>query len=398
MSKAYLNKVISLFFVLGFLFIPITIFGLTYQYRLTEFFFLKPVTFVQDHFFANALKNIDFSSDTIGLNILLGLLFILAFILIGLSEFFKTNSSKTTALFKALSTYYIAAVLLRYGFDKTFKQQFYLPEPNILYSSFGSLTKDTLFWSTIGLSHTYSIVSGTVEVLTAMLILIRRTRIFGYCLAIGVLLNILLINFSFDISVKTFTTFLLAIIIFNVYPYLKSIYAFFVQNKQIQLVNVPTPKSNLNKYISMGLSIGVICFTLFPYLQTGSFNDDNAPRPFLHGGYQIEHFKIGNDTLGKSDFPYKRFFIHRNNYIIFQQQDDKMIDYYFEMNIVKRQLTLHDYQGNTIILIYNYDEKTATLQLSFDNKQKWIIQSTSLNLGALPALRDNFHYTIDEIK
>jgi len=228
MLKTYLNKALSLFFILGFLFIPLTFYGLDFQYLLTRFFFLKPVAFIQDHFFAYAIQRIDFSSDTVGLNILLWLLLAISFFVVLLLNVFKVNSSKIIPFFKSLSAYYVAAILLKYGFDKIFKQQFYLPEPNILYTNFGNLTKDILYWSTIGTSYTYSLVTGIIEVLTAILILVKRTRIFGFCLAIGVLVNILLINFSFDISVKTFTAFLLGVVVFNVYPYLEIIYAFFL--------------------------------------------------------------------------------------------------------------------------------------------------------------------------
>ncbi len=280
MLKTYLNKALSLFFILGFLFIPLTFYGLDFQYLLTRFFFLKPVAFIQDHFFAYAIQRIDFSSDTVGLNILLWLLLAISFFVVLLLNVFKVNSSKIIPFFKSLSAYYVAAILLKYGFDKIFKQQFYLPEPNILYTNFGNLTKDILYWSTIGTSYTYSLVTGIIEVLTAILILVKRTRIFGFCLAIGVLVNILLINFSFDISVKTFTAFLLGVVVFNVYPYLEIIYAFFVRHKQAQLITSPQHTNGVYKWISVFLSIGLICYSLSPYISAGNFNDDNAERPF----------------------------------------------------------------------------------------------------------------------
>jgi len=396
MFKGYLTKVFSLFFILGFVFIPLTFYGLYFQYGLTRFVFLKPVAFIQNHFFTGAIQNIDFSSDTIGLNILLCLLLMMAFLLILLLYFFKIRSDKIDQVFKSVSVYYIAAILLKYGFDKVFKQQFALPEPNILYTNFGSLTRDTLFWSTMGLSHTYSVVTGSIEVLTGILILLRRTRVFGFCLAIGVLLNILLINFSFDISVKTFTAFLLAVVLFNGYPYLKTIYAFFVQHKQVQLP-AQTAKENY-KWIGVLLSTAIICYCLFPYLSLGNFNGDNVQRPLLHGAYNIERFTIGADTLNSCDFPYKRFFIHRDNYIIFQRQDDRMVDYFFDDDPVNKQLILQDYNKSKIIVAYSYDIKTGDLRLTFGNSTKWVIQSKALNWKALPALQDNTHYTIDEIK
>ena len=398
MLKTYFDRSISLFFISGFLFIPLTFLGVDYQSSITQFFFTKPVAFIQHNFFANTLTRIDFSSDTIGLNILLCLLLAIAFLVVLSLNFLKINSAKLVSAYRSLSAYYIAMVLLKYGFDKIFKQQFYLPEPNILYATFGSLTKDILFWSTIGLSHTYSVVTGAIEVLTALLIIIKPTRILGFCVAAGVLINILLINFSFDISVKTFVSFLLAVVIFNIYPYLRILYTFFVQHKQTALPLEETLSNGTKKLISRVLGIGLICCILLPYILAGNYNDDNAERPLLHGAYEITRFIVNNDTLKSGDFPYKKVFIHRDNYIIFQQKDDVMIDYFFTANPAKDQLQLQDYKNNKIIVGYNYDIKTGELQLKFNNAQKWGIESKSLNWKALPALQNDFHYTIDEIK
>jgi hypothetical protein len=392
MYKTYLNKTLSLFFILGFIFIPLTFFGLDYQYQLTRFLFSGPVSFIQNHFFPDAINNIDFSSDTIGLNILLVLLFIIALFIVLLLDLFSIRFALIIPLFKLLSAYYIASILLKYGFDKIFKGQFPLPEPNILYSNFGSLTKDTLFWSTMGTSYSYSLATGIIEVLTAIFILIKPTRLLGFCLAIGVVINILLINIGFDISVKVFSSFLLLVLVFNVFPFLKSMYAFLIQPILLQKT------FPINKWVHVSLSAGIIGGILFQYVSAGNFNDDNAERPLLHGAYQIERFIIGNDTLNNCDFPYKRFFIHRNSYIIFQKTDETMIDYFFEINPGMNQLDIQDYKKNKITITYNCDEKTGTLQLIFGNKGKWIIESKSLNWKVLPALQDNMHYTIDEVK
>jgi hypothetical protein len=379
MYKAYFNKAVSLFFILGFIFIPLTFFGLDYQSRLTKFLFSGPVSFIQHHLFPGSISNIDFSSDTIGLNILLVLLLLIALLLVGI---FRNRFRLIEPLCRLLSAYYVAAILLEYGFDKIFKRQFPLPEPNILYSNFGSLTKDMLFWSTMGTSYSYSLATGIIEVLTAILILIKPTRLLGYCLATGVFVNILLINIGFDISVKLFSSFLLLVLLFNVAPSLKSIYAFFIQHKR--------PQSY--QWIHVLLSVGIISCILFQYV----FNDDQAERPPLHGAYQIERFVIGNDTLDNVDFPYERFFIHSANYIIFQKTDGTMIDYFFESN--GNQLDIRDYDKNKITIEYHRDEKTGILQLVFSNEGRWMIESKSLNWKTLPALQDNMHYTIDEIK
>jgi hypothetical protein len=395
--KNYLKKSLSLFFILAFLFIPLTYYGLNYQYVITNFLFLKTVAFVQNHFFAGAIKHIDFSSDTVGLNILICLLLIIALVLTLVLSLFKIKFFKIIYLFNLVAPYYIAGILLKYGFDKVFKQQFYSPEPNILYTNFGNLSKDILFWSTLGTSYLYSLVTGIIEVLTALLILIKPTRTFGFFISIAVFANILLINFSFDISVKTFTLFLLAAVVFCIYPELKTIYTFFFQHKQVQLLATKQTATTHNKWMQLFLSIALICFILCPYFFAGNFNDDKQERPVLHGAYNITGFIINSDTLNRCDFPYKRFFIHRDGYIIFQGIDDSMIDYFSYTDPAKKQLTLIDYKKNRVLISYTYIDKTGALKLEFNSK-KWIINATLIDWKSLPALQDKFHFTVDEIK
>jgi hypothetical protein len=363
---------------------------------LTRWLFLKPVAYLQYYWFAGAINNIDFSSDTVALNLLLCLLLVLALLVVLVLDVFKIRSGGIVRLFKAVSPWYIAFILLKYGFDKVFKQQFYLPEPNILYSTFGSLTKDTLFWSTIGTSHSYNVVSGIIEVLTALLIMLRPTRVLGFCVATGVLVNIVLINFSFDISVKTFSVFLLAVVVLNVYPYLKTLYAFFVDHKKVQL-STPLQKP-INQWVGIVAGIALVCYTLLPNVLTGTYNDDNTQRPPLHGAYQITRFLMGKDSLPAGNFPYKRVFVHRNNYLIFEQANGKMADYFFTLNPITQQLNLQDYSKNKVTVGYIYNLKTQILQLQFNNTQHWFIEAKALDWKALPALQNNWHFTVDGVK
>lgn len=377
---SYFKKSLAVFSILGILFIPLTFFGFSFQYRVTKFIFQTPVGFIEHHLFPQAIKNIEFSSDTISLNILLGLLLVIAFLLA-----LVIRSTRVVSLFKILSAYYIAAVFLKYGFDKVFQRQFYLPEPNILYSNFGNLTKDTLFWSTMGISPVYQLAMGVIEVITGVLILFKRTRMAGFFLALAVTVNILLINIGFDISVKLFSLFLLMVVLLNLYPVLKTTYTFLIQQ----------PAVAVNKWVHIAVCAGIIGFIAMPYISSRTVNDT---RPYLHGAYEVTQFAVNDDFLNSDVFPYKRVFIHSNSYIIFQQEDDTMVDYFFEINEEKKQLEITDYNNNKITVVYNYDEKEGVLQLLFQNKSKWTINAKALNWKVLPALQHDMHYTIDEIK
>jgi len=396
--KRFFEKSLALFFIFGFLFIPLTLNGKDWQFQFTKVLFSKPIAFIQTLFFPKALHTIDFSSDTIALNLLLLSLFLLAMIVVILMKFFKIKSDQLVFNSRVISCYYIAFILLEYGFNKVFKAQFYLPEPNILYTSFGNLSKDILYWSTLGTSRFYSISMGIIEVFAAILILIKRTRIFGLLISIGVFVNIILINFGFDISVKTFSIFLLTVTLFAVFPNLKTVINFLVFQRREQLLSnnhsmVSNPFLKIwMKCIVVGL---LLLQVLFPYFQSQNFNDDVQARPFLHGAYQVNQIIVKADTLKTNEFPILKIFIHRNNYIIFQGQNNEMTDYHFEIDSIKKQLLLEDYQKKSICVNYDFTKKDSTFKLQLKN---YYIVSKAINWRKLPALQNQTHYTIDQIQ
>ncbi len=388
-----LERLFGIFFFLCIVFIPLNFDGKSFQFKITKFLFHDLVRFFEQNFFENTLKNSDFTSDTIALNLLILILFFISLINELILKIVKFQSQKLILVSRKFVVYYLAFILLKYGFDKIFKTQFYFPEPNILYSQFGDLSKDILYWSTIGTSRFYSISLGVIEVSTAIFLLINRTRILGLLTAIGVFTNIILVNFGFDISVKTFSCLLLLMTLFAVFPNLKPLFDFFIYRKLTQLITTTVYSIN-EKPIKYGLKTFVVGLMflkiLSPYFETNNFNDDNFPRPFLHGVYQVIQT---NQT--ESDFKIERFFIHRKNYLVLENKSQKRVDYFFELIESKNQIKLIDYKSRIQIITYYYSKKDSLLYLNFPNFK---IVSKAQNWRNLRVLQQNIHYTINGIK
>lgn len=394
--KNSLEKAIAFYFLLSFLFLPLTFNGKDWQFRLTQFFFGKLIKTIQHCFFSEALSLIDFSSDTISLNLLLLILLLIAISMVLFLNIAKIKNDKIVLIGRVAACYYISFILLKYGFDKIFKAQFYVPEPNILYTPFGNLTKDMLYWSTMGTSYFFSVAMGIIEVITAVLILIKSTRIAGLIIAIGVFVNIILINFAFDISVKTFALFLLLATLFPLFPYLKKICNFLILRKQEQIIEAEgiVKQTKMILMIKVGVVSGMLFYVLFPYLESGNFNDDKKGRIFLHGAYQVEEIIKGKDTINKSHFQIKNIFVHRNSYMIFQGDNNQMTDYYYEIDTINKKLLLSDYQKNMTTINYTFSQSDSTLILDFDGLR---INAKAQNWKKLPALQDSNHYFIDDV-
>ena len=221
------------------------------------------------------------------------------------------------------AAWFVALHLFEYGFDKLFKSQFYLPEPNTLYTPLGQLTPDLAYWSVMGASHTYSVFAGLAEVGPGLLLLWGRTRLLGGLGALVVLLNVLAINIGFDVSVKLWSGFLLGLAGVVAAPGLRTLWAGLVQRRWEPPAPPLRPVSWPDRAVGAGrglLLALLLLETAGPYLQSGIFDDDAAPRPLLHGAYALRAELPAGGGL-------RRVFIHRRGYLITEDTAGRFRDY-----------------------------------------------------------------------
>jgi len=179
-------------------------------------------------------------------------------------------------------TYFIAYQILRYGFDKVFIGQFYEPTAFVLNSNFGQLDRDLLYWSVMGLSPGYSAFLGIVELAAATLILWSRTRTLGLVLVSGVMLNVVAINFGFDISVKMFSLLLLTLSLGLLRPFLSKLLDVFFLNKSAQVDSTLLRGIGVSPRIRI-LHVVICSFLVFdaiyPIVSGDVISDFNKPSP-----------------------------------------------------------------------------------------------------------------------
>jgi hypothetical protein len=97
--------------------------------------------------------------------------------------------------------FYLASIILGYGFAKVFASQFPHLMAN-LDARFIELTPMRVAWAFFGYSKGYQIFLGWGEVIPAVLLLFRRTTLLGSILMFTVMLNVFLVNIFFDVCVK----------------------------------------------------------------------------------------------------------------------------------------------------------------------------------------------------
>ena len=315
----------------------------------------------------------------------------------------KKNHTVLFCLFLLAARYYLAMQLFVYGFNKVFKWQFYLPEPNTLFTPLGYTYPDLLYWSAMGSSRPYTMFLGIAEVLAGCLLLFRRTKLFGAVFSAAIIINVLAINFSFNISVKLYSLFLFMLCCIVIAPDAKKMFGFFFGKTEIVFVRNTGISPFRNKWMYAAIKsfvTGFILFdALFMYIKANNFNDDHAPRPFLHGAYDIKLFVKNTDTIAAlltDTTRWKRIFIHRMNYLITQSMNDAMEDYTLEYDTLNHFLMIenHDDTAKTKLHYFRADDSTLFLNgKMYSDSLKIILRK--INLNKLPLLQREFHWTMD---
>lgn len=315
----------------------------------------------------------------------------------------RTNYDRLQYFFFVFIRYYLALQLFEYGFNKIFKLQFYWPEPNTLFTTIGNTSKDLLYWSSMGTSRFYVVFSGMLEIFAAIFLLFRKTALFGAIVSLGVMINVLMINFGFDISVKLYSCFLILLCVLLILPDAKRLFQFFFSNKKVEdRKPIPEMKFLQKRFVYLPLKILVVFIIvfdpLFPYLKAGNFNDDVFPRPYMHGAYDVTLFVKNSDTLlplQTDPVRWKRVFIHRQGYFIIQNMNDEMEDFQLENYREGKKLLLVNYDAS-VKTFFNYNQtsdSTFTLQGNLRG-DSLTVHLRKIDLEKLPISKTGFEWTI----
>ncbi len=214
----------------------------------------------------------------------------------------RTNYRELFYYFYAYLRYYLAVVLMLYGFVKIFKTQFPFPGLMRLTEPLGDFSPMGLLWTFMGYSEPYNIFTGLGEAVGGFLLFFRRTTTLGSLVIIAVMSNVVILNFSYDVPVKLFSMHLLGFAIILMLLDIRRIWNVFIMNKAALAVDLPQAELNKN-----GLwALRIIKVLLIAWVMIGNTTDgmknvkkwgDKRPKPDMYGLYEVDTFVQNGDTI-----------------------------------------------------------------------------------------------------
>ena len=353
---------------------------------------LFPIVKLIGFLFGTELAQSNFHSDSIHLYLQLLTTLLLSAIVANIIVRIKSiNQERFNIILHTTASYILALFLLKYGCDKLFKYQFYDGAPNTLFTPVGYLSKDILFWTSMGSSHSYNVFMGLIEIIPGLLLLSKKTRALGALIATAVLTNVLAINFGFDITVKILSTMLVITALYILEPHFKRLYLFFIQNSftrpdsQEEIIKKPIVKRAIK-----GLLISlVILESLFSYVTADAWNADNLPKIKYYGSYSIIDQQGTSKTFDLENI--RRLHIHNSGYLIIETKNGQFNDYKAIISNSSGHIKLVDLNLEMRVV---EDLKTLTL-ISNAPRNQFRITTEKINLDSLPYHSDSFHWTVE---
>lgn len=316
----------------------------------------------------------DLSSDTLGLYTLVFMLAVLGL----LSSFFWSafiREKITSDFTRKVLRVFLAFVLIRYGLDKLLLLQFPEPGPNLLLTQLGEQDRDIVFWSLMGVSPLYVIVTGMVELVCGILLLFRKTQFSAAILSIFVFAHIVFINFGFDISVKLFSSLLTLFSLYLALPALKPLWKLLSGQEFESNYKVQTSKLTFLKWMVL-----ILCTVEGILLLSAKLDRDDL-------------LKMSAYEVTSTEGPVQRVYFHSDGFLILENKDHE-----------RTTIEVLDKNGDEILV--EFDDKVQKLHflengtkaiLSMPFEEESELELRKLSLENLSFTNSNFHWTVDEL-
>jgi hypothetical protein len=182
---------------------------------------------------------------------------------------------------------------------KVIPEQFVgLPSLAGLVRPYGDFTLFDVLWNFMGSSAPYTIFTGVVEVVAALLLLFRRTTTLGALLAAGALLNVAALDFSYGVPEKLDVIHLVAMVMIVLAPDLPRLANVLLLNRPAVPIDAAGRPDAQPRIGGAVVKIAIVAYvlvtsTLMPFRFR---EEDAAPGP-LFGIYDVVTFEANGRTL-----------------------------------------------------------------------------------------------------
>jgi hypothetical protein len=299
---------------------------------------------------------------------------------------------------QVLLRYSLCFAMLGYGLAKVYKSQFPFPGPERMGERLGQMSPMGLLWTFMGYSTAYTVFGGVAECVGGLLLLFRRTTTLGALAVAGVMANVVMLNFCYDVPVKIYSSQLLLMALLILAPDAQRLFDVLVLHRAVaartfepHFVGLRARRAAVAAKIAL---IGVVLFARVPSAREAYATwGDGAPRAALHGIWKVESFtRDGQDVPATDPERWERVVINDHGRLTVARAGEGSERLWYTDEAEHHVLKMHLDADEKIELTYARADDT---HLTFDGDfrgAKIAAKLRKLDEGSFPLSSRGFHW------
>ena len=255
--------------------------------------------------------------------------------------------------FRVFVRFALGSTMLTYGFDKAIPLQMPYPYLSRLIEPFGNFSPMGVLWASIGASPGYEIFGGCAEILGGLLVLIPRTAMLGALLCLADMIQVFVLNMTYDVPVKLFSFHLILLALFLLAPETTRLANFFFREQPVGPSKHPAlfraRRANRIALLAQVVFMTyLVAMNVYGALQGWRQYGGGAPKSALYGIWNVEEFTMDGQThapLLTDPSRWRRIVFQFPDRATFQRMDDSFSYYGASLNLKEKSLALTERDG-----------------------------------------------------
>jgi len=242
----------------------------------------------------------------------------------------------------------LAGQMINYGMFKVIPLQMPYPTLTRLLQPFGTFSPMGVLWSSIGASPVYEIFAGCAEVVGGLLLILPRTASFGALICLADMIQVFMLNMTYDVPVKLFAFHLILLACFLLAPDLPRLVSVLFLNR----ATAPSPQAQLfraaraNRFVlAAQVVLGLWLVGMNVYSARGDWSVFGGGRPHspLYGIWEVSRMSIDEQPRPPllTDYGrWRRAIFDFPAQMAFQRMDDSFAYYSASISLTDKILAL----------------------------------------------------------
>lgn len=274
----------------------------------------------------------------------------------------------------------LGVAMIAYGAAKVIPSQFGPLPLERLVQTLGDASPMGLLWSFMGASVPYTVFCGAAEMIAGVLLFFPRTTALGALVSIGVMSNIVALNFSYDVPVKLLSAHMLAMAVFVAAPDARRLATLFVLNRATEPARIETvlqrPAIRRTAYVLKIVLLASV--TVSSLVLSHSALEANSVESPLSGIWEVEEFALGGEgspQLVTDDVRWRRMIVGRSVFV--QRMNGNRRRYTLNLDpaaeklVLDREFTYSRPGPETLHLTGSYGENALSVTLKRVNASEF---------------------------